>query len=125
MSRICSGLLFIHAITGCDTTSRLYGISKTASLSKIQCSDEFTKISKAFMQDNAKKDDIINAGKNSLSLVLLYNRDSEGDYDNNKVDANDLPPTSPHQPSSIVLEYTTRFKSGGEKLDWVGKAENR
>ena len=40
-SCICSKLLFIHAITGCDTTSRLYGIGKT--LSKVQCSDEFTK----------------------------------------------------------------------------------
>ena len=30
-SRICPKLLFIHAITGCDTTSRLYGIGKTLS----------------------------------------------------------------------------------------------
>ncbi len=35
-SCICSKLLFVHAITGCDTTSRLYGIGKTTSLSKIQ-----------------------------------------------------------------------------------------
>ncbi len=76
-SRIHSQLLFIHAIAGCDTTSRLYGIGKPASLSKIQCSDEFATIGNVFMQENAKKDDIINAGENAL--VLLYNGDSEDD----------------------------------------------
>ena len=67
-SCICSKLLFIHAITGCNTTSRLYGIGKT--LSKVQCSDEFTKISEVFIQENA---DIISAGEKAL--VLLYNGD--------------------------------------------------
>ena len=67
-SRICTKLLFIHAITGCNTTSRLYGIGKTASLSKIQCSDEFTKIGEAFMQDNAKKDDNINAAFSTMVI---------------------------------------------------------
>ncbi len=78
-SRIHSQLLFIHAIAGCDTTSRLYGIGKPASLSKIQCSDDFATIGNVFMQENAKKDDIINAGENAL--VLLYNGDSEDDLD--------------------------------------------
>ena len=68
-------LLFIHAITGCDTTSRLYGIGKT--LSKVQCSDEFTKISEVFMQENANKDDFISAGEKAL--VLLYNGADSGD----------------------------------------------
>ena len=58
-----------------------------------------------FLQDNAKKDDIINAGENPL--VLLYNGDSEDDLDVlcyhlfqekfQYVDSKDLdlPPTSP------------------------------
>ena len=88
----------------CDTTSRLYGIGKT--LSKVQCSDEFTKISEVFMQENANKDDIISAGEKAL--VLLYNGDSGDDLDAlcykgfqekvvkslKCVDAKDLPPTS-------------------------------
>ena len=74
---IRSKLLFIHAITGCDTTSRLYGIGKT--LSKVQCSDELTKISEVFMQENANKDDIISAGEKAL--VLLYNGNSGDDLD--------------------------------------------
>ena len=41
----CSSMQF----AGCDTTSRLHGIGKT--LSKVQCSDEFTKISEVFMQE--------------------------------------------------------------------------
>ncbi len=35
-SCIHSQLLFIYTIGGCDTTSRLYGIGKLASISKIQ-----------------------------------------------------------------------------------------
>ena len=54
-SRICSKLLFIHAIAGCDSTFRLYGIGEAAPLSKIQCSDEFNRISEVFMKDNAKE----------------------------------------------------------------------
>ena len=69
-SCICSKLLFIHAITGCDTTSRLYGIGKT--LSKVQCSDEFTKISEVFMQENANKDDIISVGEKALASSLQW-----------------------------------------------------
>lgn len=105
-SCICSKLLFVHAITGCDTTSRLYGIGKTTSLSKIQRSDELSKIADVFMLDNANMDDIIKAGENAL--VLLYKGDSGDDLDSlrykrfqekvmksyKSVDANDLPPTT-------------------------------
>jgi hypothetical protein len=42
-------------------------------------SDEFTKIAEVFMQDNANKDDIINAGEDAL--VLLYSGDSGDDLD--------------------------------------------
>jgi len=39
-----------------DTTSRLYGIGKKASLSKIQSSDELSKISEIFMQNQRSMD---------------------------------------------------------------------
>ena len=73
-SCIISKLLFIHAITGCDTTSRLFGIGKAASLAKIQCSGEFSKAADAFMQDKANKEGIMKAGENAL--VILYNGNS-------------------------------------------------
>ena len=39
--RVCYGLLFAHAITGCDTTSRLFGIGKSAPVKKLQSSKCF------------------------------------------------------------------------------------
>jgi len=77
-SCICSNMLFIHAIAGCDSTSRLYGIQKIAPLSKIQCSEEFNTISELFMKDNDKENNISNAGE--TALILLYNGNS-GDED--------------------------------------------
>ena len=46
---LCSQLLFIHAITGCDTTSRIFGVGKKATFQKLvkgdsvlqSCSNEF------------------------------------------------------------------------------------
>ncbi len=72
----------------------------------LKSNDEFATIGNVFMQENAKKDDIINAGENAL--VLLYNGDSEDNLDALRykrflekvmksfkyVDAKDLPPTS-------------------------------
>ena len=33
---VCTNLLFLHAITGCDTTSRLYGVGKATALKKFE-----------------------------------------------------------------------------------------
>ena len=99
-------MLFVHGITGCDTTSRWHGIGKAVSLPKLQCCDELSKIADVFMQDNANKDDIIKAGEKAL--VHLYNGNSEDDLaalwykrfqekvvrSCTHVDANDLQPTS-------------------------------
>ena len=38
---VCSNVLFLHAILGCDTTSRLYGIGKGVSLKKFITTDDF------------------------------------------------------------------------------------
>src|SRR6218665_524336 len=32
---MCSQLLFIHAITGCDTTSRIFGVGKKSAFHKL------------------------------------------------------------------------------------------
>jgi len=34
-SEICQSLLFLHAFTGCDTTSRIFGIGKKSALQKL------------------------------------------------------------------------------------------
>ena len=33
---VCTNLLFLHTITGCDTTSRLYGVGKATALKKFE-----------------------------------------------------------------------------------------
>ena len=128
-SCICSKLLFVHAITGCDTTSRLYGIGKAVSFSKIQCCDELSKIADVFMQDNANKDEITKAGEKAL--VLLYNGNSEDDLaalrykrfqekvvkSCKHVDANDLPPTSASAKFHSLRVYY-------QVQDWRGKSEH-
>ena len=105
-SFICSKLLFIHAIIGCDTTSQIVLYWKKTSLSNIQSSDELSKINDIFMQDQASMNNIIKAGENAL--VILYIGDSGDDLNSlhntqfqekvmknhNYVDASDLLPTS-------------------------------
>lgn len=49
-SNICSQLIFIHAITGCDTTSRIFGVGKRTAVQKLlkgepvlrSCANAFT-----------------------------------------------------------------------------------
>ena len=41
---ICSNILFLHAVLGCDTTSHLYGIGRGTSLKKIKLSRHFRQI---------------------------------------------------------------------------------
>ena len=47
-------LLFAHALLGCDTTSRVYGIGKSVALKKLQ-SEEFQKIADIFLLVPHKK----------------------------------------------------------------------
>ena len=62
---ICDNLLFTHALLGCDTTSRVFGIGKPLALKKLR--------SNAFFREQAAvfQEDIRNAGDNAL--VCLYN----------------------------------------------------
>jgi len=45
---ICTHILFLHAILGCDTTSHLHGIGKGNSLKKFQSSQHFREQTKVF-----------------------------------------------------------------------------
>jgi len=69
---ICSNILFIYAVLGCDTTtSHLYGIGKGTSLSKFKGSSLFREQAKVFHSDLASAHDVIDAGEKAL--VLIYN----------------------------------------------------
>jgi len=139
-SSIFSKLLFIHAITGCDTTSRLYGIGKATSLLKIR-RNELSKIADVFMKDGVHKDGIIKAGENAL--VILYNGDIGEELNALRfkkfqekvlksykyVDASDLPPTSGaakfHSLRAYYQVQVWRGKSGHlDPKDWGWEITN-
>ena len=73
---ICISILFIYAILGCDTTSRLYGLGKGLSLKRFTSSALFRNKAEQFCKKDATVDAVIDAGE--VSLVCLYSG-KEGD----------------------------------------------
>jgi hypothetical protein len=67
---VCEHMLFIHAIMGCDTTSRLFGLGKSLALKKIKNDSTFRLQAKTFGEEEISKEDIIKAGE--MALVSLY-----------------------------------------------------
>ena len=65
----CRLLPFIHALTGCDTTFRVYGISKGAAIKKSTADQQF-KLHAEIILEESTKCDIVAAGEGAL--VSLY-----------------------------------------------------
>jgi len=68
---VCDKLLVAHGLLGCDTTSRLYSIGKSAALKKLNSSAYFSGLLATFNTPGASKEDVMTAGENAL--VCLYN----------------------------------------------------
>ena len=66
----CSIIPFVHAVTGCDTTSRIYGIGKGMALKKALKDGEFRKNANVFLKDSTNAE-IEEAGEKVIQL--LYN----------------------------------------------------
>ena len=67
-------LLFIHALSGCDATSRPYGIGKTSAMSKYRSLTEYSKV---FLKPNQQRADVEEAGNHALAI--LYGGTSRSD----------------------------------------------
>ena len=68
---VCNELLFVHAYSGCDSTSRIYGIGKKSAFRKLVKSDPVMKsCASAFILQNKSQDDISNLGKDLM--VYLF-----------------------------------------------------
>lgn len=63
---LCENMLFIHALLGCDTTSRVHGIGKRVALTLARNSPYFREQSQVFYDETATKEQIISAGENAL-----------------------------------------------------------
>ena len=68
--KLCDHLLFVHAIAGCDTTSRLFGLGKGVAVKKIENDPVFYNQAKVFSQPDQAKEAIIAAGEKAL--VSMY-----------------------------------------------------
>jgi len=67
---ICCVLPVVHALCGCDTTSRLYAIGKGTALRKVREDNGFLKCIETFCGQSGSKDAISSAGEKAL--VYLY-----------------------------------------------------
>ncbi len=74
-SEICSNILFLHAILGCDTTSHLYGIGKGTALNKFKSSLSFQEQAREFSTESATCEKVCIAGEQAL--VILYGGSGE------------------------------------------------
>ena len=63
---LSEALLFMHAVSGCDTTSRPYGIGKVTVLAKYAALKKATSI---FMSPTSLKEDIEKAGEEALLVI--------------------------------------------------------
>ena len=62
---VCRNLLFLHAITGCDTTSRLYGVGKATALKKFENVLHFKEQANVYSCHSAVSD-VVTAGEKAL-----------------------------------------------------------
>ena len=116
-------IMFIHAILGCDTTSRLHGLGKGLSLMRIISSALFRYKADQFCKKDATVDDVIDAGE--PVLVCLYSGKEGDNLDGlryakccDKVATNTVHirhqtlPRPLQQRDTIACEYTCRYSSG-------------
>jgi len=63
---ICGTILFIHAILGCDTVSRIHGMGKGLALKKALDSPHFIQQANVFMNPKSTQAEVVLAGHNAL-----------------------------------------------------------
>ena len=68
---VCQHILFLHALSGCDMTSRLFGIGKAAVLKKFKTNATLQQAAKVFDSVSATPELIESAGE--TALVVMYN----------------------------------------------------
>ena len=71
--KISKNILFLHAVVGCETTSRLYEIEKGSSLRKFKTSNHFREQAKVFDEESASQEVICAAGAQALVYVWWEN----------------------------------------------------
>jgi len=89
---ICDNILFLHAILGCDTTSRFFSLGKGLALKKAKSSQYFLDQTAVFRRPNAMMTDIVIAGENDIVSLQIFCR--KVSTSTACVQPRSLPPTS-------------------------------
>ena len=119
----------MHAFLGCDTTSRVHGIGKGASLKMFNVYPQFKEQAKVFKNTSSTSEEIASAGENAL--VLFYNEILGQRLDDlrykryqeklatktTKIEPKILPPTS------AASKYHS-FRVHAQILQWKGEEVN-
>ena len=126
-SEVCRLLPFAHAIAGCDTTSRLFGIGKGVALRKLKTAPTFKQMAEAF-SGKESRDDILSAGETALCTLygaqagegldaLRYRRFYEKvSKSSTTVQLRSLPPTSAAASYHSARVYL-------QVQQWMGKGD--
>ena len=67
---VTSSILFVHALLGCDTTSRVHGIGKGIALKKAKINAQFRQLAGVFNRSDSLREDVIEAGEKALLSVF-------------------------------------------------------
>ena len=68
-NKMCEAILLIHALRGCDTTSRLYSIDKGVTIQRFKREECFRRLTKIFNNPTSSREDVISAGERLLLIV--------------------------------------------------------
>ncbi|KAK7107019.1 hypothetical protein V1264_015007 [Littorina saxatilis] len=128
LGNACERLLFVHAVTGCNTTSRPFGIGKSAVMKRVLKDAEFCQKGDVFNQSSTRKA-VFKAGEEVM--VSMYNGKAGEKLNDFRyrlfcskvatgtsfIQVHTLPPTADSTcPTTTVYGCTCRCSSGwGEK----------
>lgn len=76
-AHVCQNILFVHALLGCDTTSRVFGIGKGVALKQLKNNAIFCVHAEVLNKRGATAEEIAMAGESAL--VSLYSGSQTGD----------------------------------------------
>ena len=125
---ICRMLPFLHSVTGCDTTSRMFGVGKGVALKKL-INEGHLKQQALLFNNNLKQPEVIKSGE--MAISCLYNGSTSEGLDSlrfrrfaNKVmtsttfvQVHTLPPTS-----AAASYYSLRVYL--QVQTWIGNGDN-
>ena len=77
-SFICKHILFIHAMLGCDSTSRVFGLGKGVLLKKIRSNLHLQQYANVFSSRQSTNEDVKKAGEQTM--VILYGGKKDDDH---------------------------------------------